>query len=121
MPVLPLNLCRKLLVTDQPIRPEVCHLDGQTITSGFEDAGHIHPERRFPENAQVLAVQAHLREVLHSAKVEHYNISWPDQIRGHVDLPRVLRGTREVLHSRVGMIAPGDKFGEPDTRRRAPT
>src|SRR5579862_1114552 len=53
----PFAVARQLLVTNQPIRPEVRHLDHQFVRAWLRRRCHIHPERWLPKHSKVLAIQ----------------------------------------------------------------
>jgi hypothetical protein len=52
------------LVANQPIGPEIGHLDFQKVFARLCHAGKIHSERRLPKDSQTLAVKTHFSEIL---------------------------------------------------------
>lgn len=45
---IPFAVRRQLFVTDDPVGPEVGHLDDQMVRARFRGGGDVHAERRLP-------------------------------------------------------------------------
>src|SRR5438309_2215853 len=59
-----------LLIADQSIDPEIGHRDRDEVVTRFHRAGHVDAERRLPDDSERLAVDRHLRQVLHISEIE---------------------------------------------------
>ncbi len=64
----PLDVFRLLLIADEPIRPQVRHAHFQLILARLRGFRDIDPERRFPRDAAILAVEPHLGNLANAGR-----------------------------------------------------
>ena len=126
------------LVADEAVGPEVRDADFEIEHGGrgatrptilllyaccLHRLGNIHPERRLPQDGELLPVHRHLREVLHLTQVKHHPPTLLTFYTFHFTLYTlpIRRRSREVLDSSIAAFAPRHKLREHGLRGRVPS
>ena len=114
MDAVPLAIVGELLVADEAIRPEVRDFNLQFVVARLGGLGDVDSERGLPQDAQVLAVQPNLGNLLDAAEVEQDRTVFAESLGGDVDGFAVRRRAGEILDAGVLMFGPkAQPFSQP--------
>ncbi len=105
----PLAVVGLLLITDEPIGPEVGYSHFQFVVARLGCAGDINAEGRFPKDSQILAIEPNLGDLLNYSQVEQQRAIRGEAGRRNDDCFTICRRAGEILDSVLGVLRPGDQ------------
>src|SRR5215471_6645659 len=100
----------ELLVADQPVGPEIGHPDLEIVRAGVHGCRDIDAVGFLPQDAEVFAVDADLREDFDAAEIE-------SDAHGRFDLDGVRVSGRAAVFLKADAPRTGDRTHPPTFRR----
>lgn len=64
------SFLRQVQIADDPVGPQVDHVDLEHVARGFNNIRDLHPPGSSPENAKIFPIQPHFRNVSGSSKIK---------------------------------------------------